>query len=184
MKNMAKKFLDSEWADGVTMLLAAKEQSLLEKVEALADASGLADPETVAVDEDVEDRAEQMKAGVEAIITGDFATWFVLAEEWGDRPERLAALADSDVEERMTGWIAEYRDNGVDLNDRVIVRRHVEQSFGISTQGFARAVHWPDSTNEQAMRRLLVGHIEDAEAAIQEMTAAAREATPGGQTNA
>ena len=183
MANVAQKFINSDWGEGVTELLAAKEQTLVERVAQLADATGLADPAAISPDHDADARAAQLRAGVEAIISDEFAAWYVeaFADEWGATPGRLAALADSDPEDvadRMEGWVSAYREKSEDglanRSDRDIIRAHVQGSFGLSLQGFARAVHWPEGTHEAAVRRLLVGRIEDAEVGLDAMIAAAQ----------
>lgn len=181
MANVAQNFINSQWGEGVTELLAAKEQTLVERVAQLADATDLADPEDIAPDLDADERATEIRVGIEALISGEFAAWFVEWFEWGEKPGRLAALADSDsadVDERMRGWVHEYRESSQDglphRSDRDIIRMHVQGSFGLSLQGFARAVHWPDNTHERALRRVLVGRVEDAEAGIDAMIEAAQ----------
>jgi len=169
MQKTANSFLQTQWAEGVSEMLAAKEAVLVNKMDQLV-AALEADVDLPATDPD--DRAEEIREGVQAIIAGEFPAWYVETYDIGNAG-RLAAVADADVEdveERMQGWIAAYRDDGGDAlqyrSDYELVRMHVEQSFGVSLQQFAQVVHWPESQHERAIRRLLVGRLDAIEAAI------------------
>lgn len=177
MQQTAKQFVNSDWGEGVSELLAAKEQDLLEKVAALADAT---DHDTPDLGASAGARAEQLRQGVEAIIGGNFPQWYVSEMVDAKNTDRIAALAakdDADLTQRMDGWVSAYRNNGGsgldDMTDREIVARHVERKYGLALEAFARLVHWRDGQRARAIEDVLLGGMNRAEESIEEMTAAA-----------
>jgi hypothetical protein len=179
MKKGATTFLNSPIGDAVADILAQKEIELTEKVNRLADETDLADPPTPRVD--AEQRSDELKAGVEAIIEKDLPSFYIprfVDCENENRVVRLAQKDDTDITDRMAGWVDHYRESDAagdvsDLSDRKIVRRHVESTYDLKLEEFALLVHWRDGMHNAATHDLLLDGIQRSEDAIDEMADAA-----------
>lgn len=174
-KRVAKSFLSSEWAEGISELIAAVEHELLDSVAALVDAT---DADHALAVPDPDDRAEQLRAGVQAIIEGDLPTWYLTHCVDCSKPERLAkfiALDADELQKRENGWVSTYRDKGADLPREEILTRHVERTYGLTLDEFRRLTGWGEDMEKEALRQVLVGNVEAAREGVDAVTAEVQE---------
>jgi hypothetical protein len=178
MRQGAQRFLNSDFSTAVAELLAEKEADLTAKVGDVADATGLAD---APAPRDPDARAQELKDGVQSIVDETFNDWYIRNIADADQPGRVARLSqqtDTDIQERMDGWVDYYReadDDVSDLSDREIVRNHVKNSYGLTVEEFAQLVHWRDGMHNAATNDLLVGGIQRSEDTLDQMATAAEQ---------
>lgn len=173
MQNMAKRFLRSTWAEGISELIAAVERDLTSAVEDLVAATAAADTDLDVPD--AEARAEQLREGVLAIIEGNLREHYITEHAdvaKADRVLQLVQLDEEDWQDRRAGWIEAYRDGGAaeDLIDEEIVARHLLRHYRLAPEEFVRLREWPEEMENEAMRTVLVGNVEAAREAIETVT--------------
>ncbi len=170
LKQAAKKFLRSTWAEGISELIAAVERDLTTSVEDLIVTT---DADVDLDVPDADDRAEQLREGVLAIIEGDLRDHYIrehLDCAKADRVAKLVALDVDDWQDRQDGWMEAYREQGVEYPDEEIIDQHLLRTYRLTTADVNRLREWPDELQTDAMRTVLVGNVEDAREAIEAVT--------------
>lgn len=171
MTNMAKRFLKTTWAEGISELIAGVEHDLTASV---ADLVTALDADHSIEVPDGDQRAEQLREGVLAIINDNLREHYIreyLSCAKADRVAQLATLDEDGWQARREGWVEEYRQQGVeDLSDDEIVARHTLRKYRLKPEQLAALREWDEKQNE-AMRTVLVGNVEAAREAIEAVTA-------------
>lgn len=171
MTKMAKRFLRSQWAEGISELIAAVEHDLSASVADLV--AALDYPEQHLDVPDSDQRAEQLREGVLAIIEDNLQEHFIaeyLDVAKPDRVAQLAALDEADWQARRDGWVAEYQEKGADLDPDEIVEKHLTRHYNLSPDELEELRDWDDDQQTEAMRTVLVGNVEEARNAIEAVT--------------
>jgi hypothetical protein len=170
MTNMAKRFLRSTWAEGISELIAAVERDLTASV---SDLIAAADADHHLDVPDADQRAEQLREGVLAIIEGNLREHYIREHAdvaKADRVAQLVALDDDEWKDRRDGWVEAYQANGTEKEAEDIVTEHLLRKYALTTQEIEDLREWSDEMEANAMRTVLVGNVEAARETIESVT--------------
>ena len=161
VKQMVEKMIHGESGDIITGLIASKEIDLLRRVNRLHDALGISEIEHIPAKED---RKEQMKGLIEALVSGDVpAFWF---EQIGR--ERLSNPDDAEQYLNMSGdeWgqqcdriVQSYRQQGDERPRSAIMCDYVGRKFDVDVGWFvAHVVNWTPQQKRNVASTFLLGN--------------------------
>jgi hypothetical protein len=163
IKRQLMNRLDQE-GRAVATLIAAREETIVEAANDLADTAG----EPVAVDFDREERIDELLDAVRAWDDGELVEWWVRESAPLEDGEGAARYVGMDAEEwdaQIEAWAEEYRrQHGMEGDDREIANQHVANCYAVDLETFEEIV--VDVDQEDAVEELLAGPINTAEAAI------------------
>lgn len=173
VKQMVEKMIHGESGDIITGLIASKEIDLLVRVKKLHDALGLEQIERIP---DKQDRKEQMKGLIEALIADDVPKfWF---EEIGrDRlsnPDDAETYLDMDGDEwqsKCDKIVRSYRQQGDERPRSAIICDYVNRKFDVDTEFFvAHVVNWTPDQKRNVAQTFLLGNFNAVGNAIDAAT--------------
>lgn len=167
MKPVARQFLNSDLAVNLTQVWAEKEASLTEAARGLPGDHDL--PENAA-----DDRAQAIREAAQAILAGDLQEHYLAhytPVENAERATRYLGLDDDEWQGVRDGWVSRFRAEGIEADDAEIIQAHIKRQFNVPTGTFEDlVVGWDDAQTERAMREMLLGPLDDVEAAIEAAT--------------
>lgn len=168
-KQLVGKMLNGEAGDILTGLIAAKEISMLRAVADLHDEMGIEHIEQIP---EKEERKEQMKALVEALISGDIpGFWF---EQIGQENLENADAARDYLDLEADEWrqkcdllVKQYRKQGDERPRSEIVTDYINRQFGVSVGWFvSHVVVWNRDMNRNVAQMFLLGNFNGVEQGI------------------
>lgn len=166
-------FLDTEMMQGLTLLLAQEEAALQESVADLVNAADVDVDVQVA---EPDERAEQLRAGLKAVVSGTVPETWVrhFADAELDHVDEAVEFANADADEwdeQCREWAQRWRENDLEGTDAELSEAHIRTRFGVSRDEFEElVVEWDEERVNSALREMLAGPIEATQAEIDAVT--------------
>lgn len=176
MKPIAKSFVGSALAESLTTVWADKEGGLATSANRLLEAVDAPDELTVEVGS-VESRSQAMRAAAEAILSGNLERHYLAEYTPVENAERAVRYVGMDADEWAdvrSGWVEAFHERAPQTkgeDDAYLVERHLQSQFGVDRDTFEElVVGWDDEATQAAMREILLGPLDDVQAAIDQAT--------------
>lgn len=173
MKQMVEKMIHGESGDIITGLIASKEIDLLVRVKRLHDALGLEQIERIP---DKEDRKEQMKGLIEALVSDDVPNfWFEQVGreklENADDAEKFVDMDGDEWQSQCDKIVRSYRQQGDERPRSAIVCDYVGRKFDVDVGFFvAHVVNWTPQQKKNVASTFLLGNFNAVGNAIDAAT--------------
>ncbi|WP_246999413.1 hypothetical protein [Halosolutus gelatinilyticus] len=151
---------------------------MLRAVDALHDEMGIDHIEEIP---EKDERKEQMKALVEALISGDIpGFWFDhVGEERLENADNARDYLDLEADEwrrKCDLLVKQYRKQGSDLSRSEIVADYINRQFGVSVAWFvSHVVVWNRDMNRNVAQMFLLGNFNGVEQGIRIATEGIRQ---------
>jgi hypothetical protein len=176
IKGTVGKLIAGKTGDVLCGLMAGKEVDLLEQIAGLHEALDIDDG---IGHEDVprkEDRREQLKELVQALVADDIPGfwWEQVGREHVENPEDAREFLDLDGgewAEQVDSVIRSYRRQGDDRPRSEIVADYVNRKFGVEVSWFvSHVVNWTDAQSQRVQRQFLLGNMDAVQQGIERAT--------------
>jgi hypothetical protein len=176
IKGTVGKLIAGKTGDVFCGLMAGKEVDLLEQIAGLHEALDIDDGIGHEHVPRKEDRREQLKELVQALVADDIPGfwWEQVGRELVENPEDAREFLDLDGgewAEQVDSVIRSYRRQGDDRPRSEIVADYVNRKFGVEVSWFvSHVVNWTDAQSQRVQRQFLLGNMDAVQQGIERAT--------------